>query len=91
MARKRVTAKVTAKKKAPVPSVIPTIDVDVDLGTLNATEHEKERLRAHLESTLLTWVKYDVKEQHYERPVIVIDHHDHPVPRRKGDDEGDNR
>jgi hypothetical protein len=81
MARKRVAA----KKKAPVASVIPTIGVDVDLGSMNATKVEKDRLRAHLRSILLTWVKYDVQEP-YERPVIVIDHHDHPVP----EDEGDN-
>jgi hypothetical protein len=81
MAGKRVAA----KKKSSVAPVIPTIDVDVDLGPLRATKEQEERLRAHLNSVLLTWIKYDVKEKR-ERPVIVIDHHGRPV----AGDEGDN-
>jgi hypothetical protein len=81
MARKRVTAK-TAKKKA---SALSSIEVDVDLGTLTATEEQQARLRAHLDSTLLTWVKYDLKEK-TARPLVIIDHHGPPT----GGEEGGN-
>jgi len=81
MARKRATAKATAKKKAPG---LPIIEVDVDLGTLKATPEQQARLRAHLDSMLLTWVKHDLKEK-TEWPLVIIDHHGHPVG---GDESG---
>jgi hypothetical protein len=72
MASKRATAK--TKKKA---AALPIIEVDVDLGSLRATEEQQARLRAHLDSTLLTWVKYDLKEK-TECPLVIIDHHGPP-------------
>jgi hypothetical protein len=74
MARKRTTAKATAKKKA---AALPTIEIDVDLGSLASTEEQKARLRAYLDSVLLTWLKYDLKEK-TECPTVIIDHHGPP-------------
>jgi hypothetical protein len=80
MARKRVTAKKATKKATALSgkaTALSSIEVDVDLGDLKATEEQQARLRAHLDSTLLTWVKYDLKEK-TARPLIIIDHHGPP-------------
>jgi hypothetical protein len=83
MARKRATAKAPAKKKAPAPR---RIEVDVDLGSLKTTPEQEARLRAHLDSILLTWVKSDLKEK-AALPIILFDHHSHPTG---GGEEGGN-
>ena len=85
MARKTSNRKGKTAKERKKAAALPTIEVDVDLGSLTSTEEQKARLRAHLDSVLLTWVKYDLKEK-IERPLVIIDHHGPPV----GGEEGGN-
>jgi hypothetical protein len=78
MARKRASA----KKKA---AALSSIEVDVDLGNLTATPEQQARLRAHLNSTLLTWVKSDLKGR-LTPPIVIFDHTKPPAGEESGNE-----
>jgi hypothetical protein len=69
-----------AKKKTPS-----GITVDVDLGSLNATAEQKARLKACLESQVITWVRSDLGKK--SLPPISIPDHNGPPQRPPSDDE----
>ena len=69
-----------AKKTTPA-----GITVDVDLGSTKATKKQIARLRACIESHVITWVRSDLGEK--SLPPISIPDHNGPPQRPPSDDE----
>ena len=56
------------------------ITVDVDLGSTKATKKQIARLRACIESHVITWVRSDLGEKSLP-PISIPDHGGGPGPR----------
>ena len=64
-----------AKKKVPA-----GITVDVDLGSTKATAEQRARLKAFIESQVITWVRADLGKKSLP-PINIPDHGGGPGPR----------
>jgi hypothetical protein len=72
-----------AKKKTPA-----GITVDVDLGSIKATDEQRARLRARLESHVITWVRSELGQKSLPQ-IHVPDHIGPPTRRPRSGDEED--